>query len=123
MSIRYYVLGFALLGGTLTLTGAVVQSVSGADVHEVRAEGMKFTPATLTIAVGDTVRFVVKDEIPHAPISGKKAQGAYYAPTKDFYTGVVKEAGGVAEITFRQAGEHLYFCALHPFMQGKLVVK
>lgn len=122
-ALRFQTLGLILLGFVLANAGGPVEPVSAAAIHEVRAEGMKFAPATLTIAVSDIVRFVVKDEIPHAPISGTKGQGAYYVPTKRFYTGVVKESGGTAEVSFKEAGEYLYFCALHPFMQGKVIVK
>lgn len=123
MKTRWFFLGLVVMAAVVALAAGGIGPVTGAAVHETRAENMKFVPDTLTITVGDTVRFVNKDDLMHAPISGKKGQGLYYVPTKDFYTGLIKESGGSAEVAFKTAGEHLYFCALHPFMQGKVVVK
>ena len=72
----------------------------------------KYTPATVTVPVGATVRWINRDEEPHTVTS---ASGAF------------SSAGLVHDDTFAQTftkpGTYTYFCALHPHMKATVVVK
>jgi len=72
----------------------------------------KYGPPMLTVPVGTTVTWVNHDEEPHTVTSG---------------TGAFSSAGLVHEDTFVQTftkpGTYQYFCAIHPYMKGTLVVK
>jgi plastocyanin len=79
--------------------------------HEVGMAGRGFAPATLEISVGDTVTWTNNDDTDHTVTasdglfdSGQLAEGATFA------------------FTFETAGEFSYFCAIHPEMQGRVVV-
>ncbi len=79
--------------------------------HVVTIEGMKFVPERLDVAVGDTVKFVNKDLVPHTVTAAKQRV----------------ESGEIAadrSWTFRPRakGEVGYICRLHPVMHGSLVV-
>ncbi len=72
----------------------------------------KFDPATLTVPAGTTVTWTNKDEIPHTVMSSDKGfKGSGGLDTGDSYS-----------YTFDKPGSYEYYCTLHPFMKGKVVV-
>src|SRR2546430_2607187 len=77
-----------------------------------RVKEIKYGPPMLTVPVGTTATWVNHDEEPHTVTSG---------------TGAFNSAGLVHEDTFVQTftkpGTYQYFCAIHPYMKGTLVVK
>ncbi|QEN12514.1 cupredoxin domain-containing protein [Mycolicibacterium sp. ELW1] len=70
-----------------------------------------FTPATLTVKVGDTVTWTNKDEEPHTVVAG---DGSFHSPGLD--------ANATYSFTFTKAGSFDYICSIHPFMRGTVVV-
>ena len=72
----------------------------------------KYGPPILSVPVGTTVTWVNHDEEPHTVTSA---------------TGAFASAGLVNEDTFAQKftkpGTYEYFCKVHPFMKGTVVVK
>ena len=80
--------------------------------HTVVMEATAFTPATLTVAPGDTVVWVNKDPFPHTATS---------EPGK-FDSGSV-DAGKSWKFTARTKGAFDYVCTFHPTMKGTLQVK
>lgn len=75
--------------------------------HPVAIKGMKFDPAELSVAVGDTVTFTNMDGAPH---TGTAKDGS-------FDTGRLSK-GQSASVTIGAAGDHAFFCAVHPSMKG-----
>ena len=71
----------------------------------------KFTPATLTVHVGDTVTWTNTGQQPHTATANDHS----------FDTGVLNK-GASGSHTFTQAGSFSYFCTIHPFMHGTIVV-
>jgi len=94
----------------LAAAAFMVVPVYAAD-HTVTIKDMKFAPAALTVAVGDTVTFVNDDKVPHTAT----AQGA-------FDTGTI-EPGKGAKVTFSAPGNFAYVCAIHPAMKGAIKVQ
>ena len=78
----------------------------------VRIQNDAFVPAVLTIAAGQTVTFTNADDDAH---------------TVTAYDGTFDSKGldsnGVWRHTFAKPGVYKYFCQLHPFMRGTIVVK
>ena len=72
----------------------------------------KYGPSMLTIPVGTTVTWVNHDEEPHTVTS---ATGAFSS------AGLVNDDTFVQ--TFTKPGTYQYFCAIHPYMKGTLVMK
>ena len=70
-----------------------------------------FTPATLTVKVGETVTWTNKDEEPHNVVAG---DGSFRSPGMD--------SNGTYSYTFTKAGSFDYICGIHPFMHGTVVV-
>ena len=80
---------------------------------QVNIFNYKFDPATVTVPVGTTVTWTNKDEIPHTVASSDKSfPGSSGLDTGDSYS-----------YTFTKPGSYAYFCTLHPFMTGKVVVQ
>lgn len=80
--------------------------------HIVTIEGMQFTPATLTVNVGDTVTWVNKDLVPHT----------VSAVAKTFDSGVIA-AGASWTYHVGVAGSSAYACLFHPTMVGTLMAQ
>ncbi len=81
-----------------------------------------FDPDTITVKKGDKVTVTNKDTLPHTVTSGKGPSDPNNA--KEFDTSII-EAGKTADIqtTNLTPGEHPFFCSVHPYMTGKLVVQ
>lgn len=88
--------------------------VAGAFAEEVTVsiDNFTFTPAEVVVAPGTTVTWVNNDDIPHNVVDKKQA-----------FRSKVLDTEGKFSFTFNTAGDFTYFCALHPHMTGKVVVK
>ena len=70
-----------------------------------------FTPANLSVKVGDTVTWTNHDEEPHTVVAN---DGSFHSPGLD--------ANGTYSFTFTSPGSFDYICSTHPFMRGTVVV-
>ena len=78
----------------------------------VTIDNFSFGPKELTVPVGTTVKWVNHDDIPHTVANKDKLFRSSALDTDDSYS-----------YTFASAGTFDYFCGLHPFMVGKIIVK
>ena len=78
---------------------------------DVRLDNFSFGPATLTVAVGTTVTWTNRDDIPHTVVS----DGAFKSKAMD--------TDEKFSYTFAKPGTYSYFCSIHPKMTGKVVVQ
>ena len=76
-----------------------------------------FSPASLTINAGDTVKWTNTDTAAHTVTSGSPANG----PSGVFDSSLVM-GGASFENTFDEAGSYDYFCMVHPWMVGNIQV-
>jgi plastocyanin len=88
---------------------------------------IRFVPDTITISVGDTVRWTWGSD-DHSVTSGTPctADDQFCSPDNmNCEAGILSNTGTVYEHTFTQAGTYSYFCALHCFagMTGVVNVK
>jgi plastocyanin len=79
---------------------------------EVKIDNFTFGPATVTVAVGGTVTWTNRDDIPHNVLSTDKLFKSKVLDTDDKFS-----------YTFAKAGTYQYFCGIHPKMTGTVVVK
>jgi plastocyanin len=99
---RKFILTTLIAGGVSLLAGSAF-----AAEHAVAIKGFKFSPANLTVAVGDTIVFTNEDGAPHT------------ATSEAFDTGTIAK-GASASVTIAAAGETDYHCNFHPMMKGKI---
>jgi plastocyanin len=114
-------------GGTPTTT---VEGMAHGDAQEKQASGtdkaapaapnqvvidnFTYSPATLTVAAGTKVTWVNHDDVPHTVTSTNKPRmlDSPSLDTDDKFT-----------FEFKKPGTYDYFCAVHPKMTGKIIVK
>jgi predicted secreted protein with PEFG-CTERM motif len=90
---------------------------SGAPGCEETAEGC-YLPGTATVDVGGMVIMSNPDTAAHTFTAGSPTDG----PTGEFDTGLLM-AGGSFEYSPNTAGEIPYFCMVHPWMKGTIIVQ
>jgi plastocyanin len=78
----------------------------------VRIANFTFDPPLLTVQVGSTVTWKNVDDIVHVV---KEKDGAFHSDPLD--------TDQTFSQTFARAGTIDYFCAIHPHMTGRIVVK
>ena len=79
---------------------------------EVKVDNFSFGPANLTVAVGTTVTWTNRDDIPHTVVSTDKVFKSKVLDTDEKFS-----------FTFDKAGTYQYFCSIHPKMTGSVVVQ
>jgi len=77
-----------------------------------------FIPSTVVITVGGTVTWENTDTAAHTASSGTPAGG----PDGVFDSNLIK-SGGSYSVTLDDEGTYPYFCMVHPWMQGTVIVE
>ena len=77
-----------------------------------------FMPSTVTIAKGGTVTFSNPDSAPHTTTSGDATGG----PDGTWDSSLVMP-GASYDVTLNSSGTYNYFCMVHPWMAGTVIVK
>lgn len=100
--------------GTTPTPSASGSPTSGtvAGAKTVTIKDSKFSPASVTVQVGDSVTFVNEDSAPHTAT----------AKDNSFDTGSLSK-GQSKTIKFEKAGTADYFCRIHPNMTGSVTVQ
>lgn len=75
-----------------------------------------YLPSTITINVGESVSWLNDDSAFHSVTSG-----VYGSPTDLFDSGYM-DPGDVFTYTFEESGEYVYYCTLHEWMYGVVLV-
>jgi plastocyanin len=88
---------------------STVQGLS--DEAEVEIEDFAFTPATVTVKVGTTVKWGNKDNVRHTITGDDGTWGSGPFSKGETFT-----------FTFTQAGTYTYHCSPHPAMKGTVIV-
>ena len=104
------------LGAAALLSAAVPWAPSaGASAPTSAAiaiDNFHYTPPTLVVAPGTTVTWKNDDDSPH---SVREKDGKFKSAALD--------TDDTFSQTFAAPGEFEYFCSIHPYMTGKIVVK
>jgi plastocyanin len=98
-----------LLGGS---SSARANEQPSAATAEVKIDSFSFAPQTLTVAVGTTVTWTNRDDIPHIVVS-----------TDGVFKSTVRDTDEKFSYMFAKAGTYPYYCSVHPTMTGKIVVQ
>ena len=90
----------------------------GSSTPECMDDSSCFVPNIMTINLGDTVTFHNIDSSQHTVAHGTTDKG----PGNMFASGIMNP-GDEFSHEFELVGEHDYFCVIHPWATGKIVVK
>ena len=95
----------------------------------VHMKNIQFVPARITVTPGTRIIWVNDDPVDHdvtsgISIIGRKARGLPKTKFPDgrFSSGLFGK-GKTYETHFDKPGEYPYFCNVHPFMVGNIVVQ
>ena len=97
----------AIAGLALALSTAVA---AAAATSQVAARDFAFTPASVTVAVGDTVVWTNYDPVEHNVHIVNGQAGPLFGEGETYAR------------TFTEPGRYAYFCDPHPSMTGEIVV-
>ena len=103
-----------MLGATAALLAVAPRAPFADAAHsaDIEIDNFHYSPPTLVVAPGATVTWKNDDDSPH---SVREKDGKF------------RSAGLDTDETFSQTftapGEYEYFCSIHPYMTGKIVVK
>ena len=98
----------------VTVTNAIGSSTPGCeDTNQC------FIPNPVTIAMGGTVTWENVDNAAHTVTSGSPADG----PDGVFDSSLIMAGGATFSHTFDDAGTYDYFCMVHPWMEGTIIVE
>lgn len=100
-----------LAGGTAVMSHAAGEHDKMA-ASEVSVDNFTFGPETITVAANSTVTWVNHDDVPHVIASTDGLFRSKALDTDDKYS-----------FTFAKPGTYPYFCAVHPKMVGKIIVR
>ncbi len=81
---------------------------------EVKIDNFSFAPQALTVAVGTTVTWTNRDDIPHTVVSTDDPKA---------FKSKVLDTDEKFSFTFSKPGSYAYFCSVHPKMTGKVTVQ
>ena len=104
--------GLALIG----LAGAALarpRRAKAAPTAAVSIDNFTFTPDMLNVAVGTTVTFTNRDDLPHSVVSAERPP---------LFKSKTMDTDEAFTWNFDKPGTYIYFCGLHPHMKGTVVV-
>ena len=94
------------------LATAIAGCTQGPRTHTIVMKNFGFEPATLTVAVGDTVAWSNADLVPHTATATDAAWDS---------KSIAASAGW--HMVSSTPGAHEYYCVFHPGMKGTIVVR
>ncbi len=95
----------------------IVSIPEGSGTPGCEVEQTCFLPNSLEIRVGDTVSWSNDDTAAHTVTSGNISDGH-----DGMFDSSLFMSGSTFEFTFDKAGKYDYFCMVHPWMIGKIIV-
>jgi|GEM_PF-2554108 len=101
----------------LIILAAGAGLVLSAETVEVSISGFVYSPSSITIMEGDSVRWTNSDNTGHTTTSGKNglADGMWDS-------GLLSNSGSFTQV-FNSSGIYPYFCRPHPWMIGDIIVE
>lgn len=93
-------------------TGAQTQNMQAMKMSaSVSIKDFAFDPSTITVPAGTTVIWTNLDTVPHT-----------VTDTKGKFDSGIMGQGNVFNYTFTDPGTYSYYCTIHPYMKGQVVV-
>ena len=103
---------FGVLLSILAAAPARSANASTKPAVEISVDNFTFGPAEITVPANSTITWVNHDDVPHV-----------IASTDGLFRSKALDTDDKFSFTFARPGTYAYFCAMHPRMVGKVVVK
>jgi plastocyanin len=91
---------------------AIGRFAFASDAAEVRIDNFTFSPTPLSVAIGTTVTWINRDDIPHSIV----------CPALNFHSRAL-DTDDSFSFRFQTAGTYDYLCGIHPHMRGQIIVR
>ena len=95
-----------------------ISTVSIASGSSIPSNREFFVPKSVETTVGNMITWKNEDFTPHTVTSGNITTGK----TGVFDSNIMQK-GSTFSFLFDKVGEYNYFCTIHPFMTGRIIVK
>ena len=114
---RCFATSFLAILSTIMATMPATAGDAASEQHktqsvEVKVDNFTFAPETITVPANATVTWLNRDDVPHVIASTDGLFRSKALDTDDKYA-----------FTFTKPGTYSYFCAVHPKMVGKIIVR
>ena len=96
----------------VALAAVLMAAAPASAAHVVTISGFAFSPKVLTVSAGEPVTFANKDQEAHTVVAADGAFSSSGLDTNDTWT-----------VRLTKPGTYAYFCSLHPYMKGTLIVR
>lgn len=110
-----------VFGGKSTLApadqSADTSQSSDSNVKRITITNLSFSPDSVTVESGTTVRWVNNDKVEHA-IATVDGSGS-----PDIFDSASIAVGSTYTLQLNKPGTYKYYCKLHPAMKGEIIVK
>ena len=119
--IFYILFLFSFSAAAENAAAAAPMSAEGIPVSGSASPGCEpecYDPSTVTISAGGTVTFVNSDTAPHTVTSGNATDG----PDGVWDSSLIMIDMSYS-VTLDNPGTYVYFCIVHPWMQGIVIVE
>lgn len=100
-------------GGMAAAAAATAGHATAPAANQIEIRNFMFMPKTLIVPVGAKVTWVNRDEEPHTVVSAN----GQFAPSKAL------DSNDHYATIFSKPGTYTYYCTVHPFMTGTVIVK
>jgi len=95
-----------------------IEIIASASSPECELSNSCFSPSEVTAEIGQEVIWTNNDFAAHTVTSGTVENG----PDGTFGSELILAGESFAH-TFDDAGEYSYFCSIHPWMKGKIIIQ
>lgn len=116
-----------VLGAAAASSVAAVPQASGSGeaVVTIDIEQLRFQPDTIRVAPGTTVRWVNRDAVPHTVVSGtvRSTRRTTEKNPSGRFESENLEKSDAFEFSVKEKGAIPYYCGIHPFMTGVILVE
>src|SRR5438552_16084727 len=89
-------------------------SPSSQPANQIVIDNFTFDPPVLMVPVGTSVTWINHDDVPHTATASSKPRE---------FDSKALDTDEKFSHTFSKAGTYSYFCAVHPHMTGKIIVR
>jgi plastocyanin len=93
--------------------GLLLPGLARAAEFEIDIDNFVFNPQEITVPAGTRVKWTNRDDIPHLVVA---------SVSPPLFRSKAMDTDESYAFTFDKPGRYAYFCALHPHMQGTVIV-
>lgn len=109
--------GYIILAASLVAVAVAYLLPASLNQTTITIAGYEYQPENISIKEGTTIRWINYDLVQHDVISGVPGI------KEDLFAAPLLAYGQGMSFTFEDAGEFRYFCGIHPYMTGMIIVE